>query len=156
MILRGIVILLALLLAGCGGGKTLTSIQGGESKVFERPPYAVLGKTPYDQNWIDSQIEGGVAAFGWDRPAPRPPELDAKTIKKVATSKPKKRGLLRRISGIVRSEKVWPDKTKPVAPTPEFPKAVTDPGPQHQPPPRSDVDELLDPSAPLPNFRLVR
>ena len=69
-------LLVAPLLSGCL--KTLTgSVAGGESQVFERPPYAVRGRTTYDQNWIDSQVEGGVAAFGWERPAPRPPQLDA-------------------------------------------------------------------------------
>jgi hypothetical protein len=107
--------ILALLLAGplLGGClKTLTgSVAGGESQVFERPPYAVRGKTTYDQNWIDSQVEGGVAAFGWDRPAPRPPQLDAPqpSARKAAAPAPAaKRTIVQRIKARITCAPVAP------------------------------------------------
>jgi hypothetical protein len=148
---------LALLLAGCASDKILTSIPGGESKVFERPPYVVLGKTRYDQNWIDSQVEGGVAAFGWPRPAPRPPQLDAKPGQKIVAAAPKKkRGLIRRIKDRILPTKTPAPTEVPVeAPPPVVatPEPLPPPPP---PPPKSDVDELLNPSVPLPPARRSR
>jgi hypothetical protein len=44
-------------------------VGGGECRVFEHPEYAVLGKTRYDQNWIDSNTEAGVAACGGSVPS---------------------------------------------------------------------------------------
>ena len=155
MIVRLSAILLTLMLAGCGAGQTLTSIQGGESKVFQAPPYVVKGKAPYDQNWIDNQIEGGVAAFGWPRPAPRPPEIDApsKPNPKKAVVVKKKRTLLGRVKDRIvppAAASVWPDPgtvrspviAAPVQPEPE-PTAATPP-PARSPSPRDDVDELLN------------
>ena len=65
---------LALTVAACGTLRP-ASVGGGECRVFERPDYAVLGQTRYDQNWIDSNTEAGVAACGWQRPKPRPQAL---------------------------------------------------------------------------------
>ncbi len=65
---------LALTMAACGTLRP-ASVGGGECRVFERPEYAVLGQTRYDQNWIDSNTEAGVAACGWQRPKPRPQAL---------------------------------------------------------------------------------
>jgi hypothetical protein len=146
MIVRAIAILFTLLLAGCGGGKSLTSIQGGESKIFEAPPYVVKGKAPYDQNWIDSQVEGGVAAFGWPRPAPRPPAIDAPRSKQKAAppKKPVKQSFARRFKDRVTA----PFRAAPpvVASPPVV--AAPAPAPPAAPPPKSRdaVDELLDPS----------
>ena len=44
---------LALTVEACGTLRP-ASVGGGECRVFERPEYAVLGQTRYDQNWIDS------------------------------------------------------------------------------------------------------
>lgn len=110
------------------------SIAGGESKVFERPPYAVKGKRPYDQSWIDNQIEGGVAAFGWDRPAPRPASIDTPTAKQVVKKPNKRPGLVKRIKA-----RVWPAKVPSIIPAPVAPER---PAPA---PPRDPVDELLQP-----------
>lgn len=130
-----ILVVTAAMLGGCM--QTLSgSIAGGESKVFERPPYVVLGKTRYDQGWIDSQVEGGVAAFGWKRPAPRPAALDAPAGRKAATPAPaKKRGLVKRIK-----DRVAAPFTHPVAPILETPAAPVAPTPVK---PRDPVDELL-------------
>lgn len=143
-----VLLLTAPLLAGCvttGEG----SVTGGECKIFEAPRYAVKGARPYDQDWIDSQIEGGVGGCKWARPAPRPTELDAPLTKRAAPkakAAPKKKG-----SWIwrMRPSGVWP--TKVVVPAPEQPVPVTpisDPAPAAPAPePRSAIDELLNPDA---------
>ena len=41
---------LTVALAGCAGTKPPASVARGECRVFEAPPYEVLGKTPYDQD----------------------------------------------------------------------------------------------------------
>lgn len=147
MIARVVAILFALLLVGCGGGKTLTSIQGGESKVFEAPPYVVKGKARYDQNWIDSQVEGGVAAFGWPRPAPRPPALDAPVKKKAAVPPPKKKPVKQSFAKRFKDRVTAPFQAAPPVVAP--PPVVTIPAPESPPKPRDAVDELLQPSEPI-------
>lgn len=152
MIARVVAILFAALLAGCAGGKTITSIQGGESKVFEAPPYVVKGKARYDQNWIDSQVEGGVAAFGWPRPAPRPPEMDARPVaKKALPKKPAKQSFAKRFKDRVTA----PFQAAPpvVASPPATVAPIPEPPAPPPPKPRDAVDELLDPSEPIRKVR---
>jgi hypothetical protein len=67
---------LGISLAACASNNGVKSLDGAKA-AFDPPPYAVKGKTSYDQRWIDGQIEAGVAAFNWPRPQPRPVELDA-------------------------------------------------------------------------------
>jgi hypothetical protein len=55
-------------------------VAGGEAHALQAPKYQVKGATPYDQGWIDETTEAGVAALGWERPQPRPPELDAPKV----------------------------------------------------------------------------
>jgi hypothetical protein len=114
-------------------------VKGGECRVFEPPPYEVLGKTTYDQVYIDGNVEAGVGGCGWKRPAARPPGLDAKTNKpaphKAAKKKP---GFLARIKARVVG--------KPVAPVPYIVAAppapvVVEPAPE--PAQRDPVYELL-------------
>lgn len=126
------------MLGGCMQTFTGGSIAGGESKVFEAPPYVVKGRAKYDQNWIDSQVEGGVAAFGWQRPKPRPAPLDAKPVRRKAAPVPKKKpGLIKRIKNRVTT---WPRAAvSPVVDTPVLPVAPAAL-------PRDAVDELLNPS----------
>jgi hypothetical protein len=136
--------LFGLLLGACQ--HTAGSIAGGECKVFERPEFAVRGLRPYDQNWIDSQVEGGVGGCGWKRPAARPASLDAPVAQKKASAPIKKKSLAKRIK-----ERVVAPFSKPVAPiipTPEVP-AFVEPAPAPTPPPepRDPVDELLQPAA---------
>jgi hypothetical protein len=133
------VALLAVPLAGCFEA-TRGSIPGGESKVFEAPKYAVKGKAQYDQNWIDSQVEGGVAAFGWKRPAARPASLDARSSAKLVKAPSKRPGIVKRIKS-----RVWPAKGSPVLPTPVAPEWPT----AAPVAPRDPVDELLQPEAKL-------
>jgi hypothetical protein len=143
MMRLALLLLIAPLLGGCfqtGVG----SVAGGECKIFERPPYVVLGKARYDQDWIDSQIEGGVGGCRWRRPAARPAELDAVAGRKVIAT-PKKRGLFKRIRERV-IKPAWPAASAPITPTPEVPAVVVAPEPPAPPPPRSAVDELLSPN----------
>lgn len=153
---------LTALLAGCAGTNLPGSVKGGECKVFERPQYVVLGKRSYDQNWIDGNVEAGVGACGWQRPAKRPASLDAKkksasSAPQLGTQKPKKRGIFRRTI-----DKVLP-RSRPGDATPApvelheevapLPTSVAQPGPPPAPPPpmrRAPVDELLSPTSPVP------
>lgn len=113
----------------------------------------VLGKTQYDQDWVDNQVEGGVAACGFPRPGPRPAALDAPpaTRQMVTTPPPaKKKGFVRRVK-----ERVWKPKAKPAAEAPVTapaplppPVVVADPpkvAPAPPPPPQDPVDALLHP-----------
>jgi hypothetical protein len=153
MIFRfSIIAALASLLGGCNLQTVSGSVAGGECKVFERPQYAVRGLRPYDQHWVNSQVEGGVGACGWARPAARPPELDAvRPVTKAVVRPVKKRGLIRRIKDRVT---IWPDNPAPVVAAP-LPVAETPaPAPAPAPPkPRSAIDELLHPSEPIRKVR---
>ena len=142
MIARLAVIIAAGLLLGSCQTTGIGSVIGGECKIFERPQYVVLGKRSYDQDWIDSQVEGGVGGCGWKRPAARPASLDAAPGQKARpAAKPvKKRGLIRRIKD--RVVKPFTARVAPVMETPS-PPAIAAPAP----PPRDAVDELLQPSA---------
>ncbi len=135
--------IVALVLVSTLGGciQTLTgTIPGAESKVFNAPPYVVLGKAKYDQDVIDNWVEGGVAAYGWKRPAPRPAYIDA-PIKGKSIAKPiKKPGLLKRIKNKITQYR-QPDPVPYVA-APILPAVVATP----LSPPREPVDELLNPS----------
>lgn len=142
MIVRiGIVCLLALGAAGCAA-KGPASIAGGECKIFERPEYAVRGKRPYDQDWIDSQVEGGVGGCGWKRPAARPASFDAAPARKPApVAPPKKRTVVQRIKDRITGTPApapVPYVAAPIIPAVAAPKPA--------PAPRDPVDELLQPS----------
>lgn len=140
----GCVFVAALGLAGCAAQHGM-SISGGECKVIERPPYAVRGARPYDQDWIDSTIEGGVGACNWPRPAPRPAEIDAKVgLKQAPAPRPLKRGLVSRIKA-----KVWPRAT--VAPVTAAPEPVAPP-----PAPIEAAPVEATPRAPAPDPEPVR
>jgi hypothetical protein len=148
LLLIGLGLLALLSLCGCAkdmGG----SVSGGECKIFERPPYAVQGMRRYDQDWIDSQVEGGVGACGWQRPAARPPELDAQPTLKPTPKPVRKRSVLRKIK-----DKVWPRAAvAPVTAAPALPdRPVADdapppaeplPPPPPKPRPLTAIEELL-------------
>lgn len=74
---------LATTLAACGHNRAV-SVTGGEARAIEPPPVEIRGATSFDQRWIDATIESGVQGLGWPRPAPRPPELDAKPVAQPA------------------------------------------------------------------------
>jgi hypothetical protein len=67
------------LLAGCVTNDSFATLKGASSS-FVAPKYQVLGKTQYDQKWIDQTTEAGVAGFGWKRPAKRPASLNPKPV----------------------------------------------------------------------------
>lgn len=149
-----------LAVGGCATNNSPASVKGGECKIMEPPPHVILGKTQNDQDWIDGEVEGGVAACGFARPRPRPAALDAPpATRQVAepTPPPKKKRLIQRIK-----ERVWKPKTKPIVELPAIitqgpqpaPAAVPPPSPPPQPPapPRDPVDELLNPT---PTIRRV-
>lgn len=139
---------IALLLAGCGH-RGPASIAGGECRIFEAPPYEVRGRRAYDQDWIDSQVEGGVGGCHWKRPAPRPAAIEATAPASSAASRPgKRRGIVARIRDRVLPAKVAPPAAVPVleaappAPAIERPPEVAPPAPR---PPRSAIERLLAP-----------
>lgn len=150
---------IALLLGGCGTTKFPTSVTGGECKVFERPEYAVRGVAVYDQAWIDSQIEGGVGACKWARPAARPPEIDARPAARyVAPPVVKRKGIVRRALDGLKSQRRTPVRAisgppaTSVAPFPQSAPAITPTpvpppvaAPAAAPLPRSRFDELVRP-----------
>ena len=139
---------LALTVTACGTLRP-ASVGGGECRVFERPEYAVLGQTRYDQNWIDSNTEAGVAACGWQRPKPRPQGLSKATGgKQLAPTKKKRPGLIGRIKRAVAPSASA--QSSPLVPEQQ-------PVPAAPAKPRDPVDELLEPSdAPPANLQRRR
>lgn len=137
-----------LVLGGCVTTGT-GSVVGGECKVMERPQYVVRGVRQYDQDWIDSTIEGGIGACKWERPAARPPELDAPKAPPAPVTPKKKRGWIWRALPALR-KKPLPASSAPVAPAvtiSEPPPLAAEPEPIATPTaPRSAIDELLNPS----------
>ncbi|KGT79295.1 hypothetical protein MA20_12760 [Bradyrhizobium japonicum] len=136
--------LLALLLAGCAS-RGPASIAGGECRIFEAPKYEVRGARDYDQDWIDSQVEGGVGGCHWNRPARRPAAIEASPAPRVAPAKPARRGIIRRIR-----DRVLPTRSTPpaaAAPIEVPPAPVIAPAPDPAPPrpPRSALERLLQP-----------
>lgn len=126
-------------LAGCAGTPRPASVSEGECRVFTPPKYVVLGKTTYDQDYIDGEIEAGVGGCGFARPLPRPPELDAAPRKKHVAPLPKKKPkLIQRVK-----ESIWP--------TTQLPTIIVDGPPEPPPapvvaapaPPQDPVDVLL-------------
>jgi hypothetical protein len=158
-------LLLTAVLAGCAGTSLPASVTGGECRVFARPEFAVRGKTKYDQNWVDDTVESGVGGCGWQRPAARPPALDAAPSvggPAVVAVPLKRASLMSRTFGHIRKKpKVKPGVVDPVpSPTPRpvnivVPDViVAEPEPEVAPsppaPPRAPVDELLSPTQPMP------
>jgi hypothetical protein len=145
------IVLLAALLGGCAS-KGPASIAGGECRIFEAPKYEVRGVRDYDQDWIDSQVEGGIGGCHWKRPLRRPASIDAApaagpSIVKPAIVKPaKRRGLVARIR-----DRVMPTRSPPAtaaapmpAPAPVVVEPIAPPAPAPRPP-RSAIERLLEP-----------
>jgi hypothetical protein len=109
----------------------------------------VIGRTRYDQNWIDSNTEAGIAACGWQRPKPRPRGLSKATGgKQLAPAKRKQPGLISRIKRAV----VPSASAQASPPVPEQQLLPAAPAT-----PRDPVDELLEPSdAPPANLQRRR
>ena len=138
-------LMLALPLGGCDW-QTFKSSVAGTCPAFEAPRYVVKGKRPYDQDWIDGNVEAGIGACNWARPAPRPPQLDAAASRAVAPVPARKRGLLKRIK-----DRIVPASAPPAVPVAEPAPIAAEPivvAPIVEPPkPRDPVDELLQPNA---------
>lgn len=139
------VILLAALAPLLGACETTKGSVAGSCGVFERPPYAVKGKTPYDQGVADNFVESGVAGCSWKRPASRPASIDASASRKATAPTVSKRGLLKRIK-----DRATHPFTAGVAPVVVSPPIAAEPTmhPMIEPPPRprDPVDELLHPA----------
>lgn len=147
-------VVVALLLAGCATDGIKSSV-AGSCAVFERPTYAVLGKTQYDQDVADKFIESGVAGCNWDRPAARPPELDRMPSPRLVVTQPARRpGIVarvkRKVAGVAAkvtgrapapAPAAFPDQ--PVAPVAATPAA---PEPVPAAPPLSRIEKLLRPN----------
>jgi hypothetical protein len=103
----------------------------------------VRGKKPYDQDWIDSQVEGGVGGCNWKRPAARPASIDGVADVRPAPAPAKKRGIIKRIKDRVTGENPAIEPVPYLAP----PMPAVEPKPA-PPPPRDRVDELLRPTEP--------
>lgn len=143
MIRLASIALLALLLAGCAS-RGPASIAGGECRIFEAPQYEVRGKRAYDQDWIDSQVEGGVGGCHWHRPAPRPAAIDAGAAAPGAAKPTRRRGIIARIRDrVLPAGPQFPVAAPPIEPVPAIaPPAPPQPAPS---PPRSAIDRLLQP-----------
>jgi len=117
-------------------------------EAFTRPEYVVKGKTTYDQRWADGTTEAGVGACGWERPKPRPPELDQRPAAQPKAGPPRrapKVSLRTRLKRwIVPSAAAAPAKPPPAAAVePTVTTVRTVPVPPPAPPdPR---DELIGP-----------
>lgn len=75
---------------------------GGECRIARTPDYAVLGRTSYDQRWIDVTTEGLVAGCDQPRPKARPASLDARPKaqpKPAPAAAPKKKTIRERVFG---------------------------------------------------------
>jgi hypothetical protein len=96
-------------LTGCATDNVGTLDAGA---ALPRAQYQILGKTKYDQAWVDKTIEGEVAGFHFARPQKRPPSMDTATV--VVT--PAKAGPLPVITpstpAVVTVKPSWRDRIK--------------------------------------------
>lgn len=91
-----LVVASTLALAGCATAP-IGSVGGGECKIVHTPQYRVLGKTSYDQAWVDHTTEAIVVGCKQSRPKARPASLDApqKSPPSPPASSPAKKKRLR-------------------------------------------------------------
>ena|GEM_PF-6821512 len=116
MYTKTIIILLLMMLAGCGPGTKLSSIAGGECRIVHTPRYAVLGKTIYDRNWIEDTEEALVRGCNQPRPKARPASLDRQKVAVKHKFRPAKKKVLRE-TPIIKTEPEPP--LPPVKPVPK-------------------------------------
>lgn len=107
-----IIILTALLLAGCAAGTTIGTIAGGECALVHTPKYAVLGKTAYDRNWIVTTEESLVRGCNQPRPLARPATLDKPKAKSHPRPKPAKQ-----TAPLPVSNPIVQDHAEPISPS---------------------------------------
>lgn len=136
-----VLVLPLLAMGGCAHAPGPSSVAGGECKFLERPAYAVRGAKRYDQDWIDSTVEGGVGACGWQRPAPRPAGMDAQMIPvKAKPAQKQKAAWLGFLHGLRKKPVAAPVEAAPATVEPET-APVPEPAPI--PAPKRPIDELL-------------
>lgn len=70
-------LVLGTLLQGCATDSVGTQDAGA---ALPHAQYQVLGRTRYDQTWIDKTIEGEVKGFGFPRPQKRPASMGAAKV----------------------------------------------------------------------------
>lgn len=99
----------SLLLGGCFQTATVGSV-GGECRLVSTPQYAVLGKTSYDQRWINRTTESLVAGCRQPRPGARPPSLDPQVKAQVASLTPKEKA--RAVTAVRQAAKTLPPKKR--------------------------------------------
>lgn len=139
-------------LAACGTIKVPASV-AGLCNVIPKAEYAVLGKTQYDQDFVDAAVVAGDSC-GYDAPKPRPPELDNPRVLTVPPAPARKPTLRERLRAKISRApgRVDPAPARIVLPA-SLPQ-VGQPLPSPDPPPvvqpakpveRSPVERLLDP-----------
>jgi hypothetical protein len=151
----GAMLSISVAIAGCAGTNLPASVAGGECRVFERPEYVVKGARRYDQNWIDGNIEAGVGACGWKRPAARPASVDATdTIPPPpAPQVSRARRVMNALRHPIKSYKAHraAKKAGSVAPAPvPVARPVPPPAVPTVPPPALHTPTTFDPPAPAP------
>lgn len=118
---------LGILLGACAKGEFQTFDKPGQ--VLPQAEYQILGKTKYDQAWVDKTIEAEVAGFGMKRPQARPASLGG-----VTKAKP------------VARAKIL--KSVPVVSAPSHSGGIVLPAPHPSAPAREDP--VLEPEKPAP------
>jgi hypothetical protein len=82
-------------LAGCNTfgetGNAPPASVAGACDFLDSPEYAVLGKTPYDQRWINRTEESIVTGCRKPRPKARPASFDAPAVAPSVVKKQKRR-----------------------------------------------------------------
>lgn len=121
-------------LAGCAGQQLPVDVAGSECKLFVPANYEILGKTRWDQEWIDRNIERGIAGCGWPRPKVRPTNWDQAVVyaQEVQRTTPVvKRSVWQRVRDKFKRKEV-PARTPVVVPRsrpPEAPVVQREPAP---------------------------
>jgi hypothetical protein len=88
---RNFLAMLPVLAVGMCQHDSIGSILGGECKLSHTPEFAVLGKTGYDQIWINRTTESLVTGCNQPRPKARPASLDKPMAVKAPPAKSKSR-----------------------------------------------------------------
>lgn len=98
--LRHLAMLPLAMLATCDHDGPVGSTLGGECRLVRTPKYAVMGKTPYDQGWINITTEAIVVGCAQPRPVARPASLDAPKAVAASKAKAKPKGWWRQHLGV--------------------------------------------------------
>ena len=125
---------LGILLLGCANNNANRLVYpAGIGTALPKAEYQVLGKSRYDQTWIDKTIEAEVAGFGFDRPKRRPASFDAPAKKKQAKLPVKKPSLIHRV--LHPMERPLPPPAPKIEEPAYLPPPLVEPEPTAAPPP---------------------